>query len=87
MTLKEAIYTKHHKSSAYALVRTRARALANKLGWKACRICGYSKHIEIGHVKPISEFDETTLLSIINAPGNLIPLCRNHHWELDHGLL
>jgi hypothetical protein len=28
-----------------------------------------------------------TELAEINSPGNLVGLCRNCHWELDHGLL
>lgn len=86
-TLKDATYTLHHKSSAYALVRTRARAIASKLGWNSCKICGYNKHIEVAHIKSISSFGEDTLVSIINDPSNLVPLCPNCHWELDNGLL
>lgn len=84
ITLKEAIYYNHHKSSAFALVRSRARRIAKKLKLDTCQQCGYKKHIEIAHKKPISEFDENTLLSVINDPSNLIPLCPNHHWEHDH---
>lgn len=87
MTLKEAIYTMHHQSSAFALVRTRARAIAKKLGWIECIHCGYNKHTEIGHRKPIAEFPKHTLISEINTVKNLIPLCPNCHWEFDHGLL
>lgn len=84
MTLGEAIYTKHHVSSAYCLVRTRARMIAKKLGWKSCKNCGYSKHIEIAHIKAIGDFPKETLLSVINDPTNLAPLCPNCHWEFDN---
>lgn len=87
MTLKEAIYDKHHKSSAYALVRSRARATEKIKNSKSCLICGYDKHIEACHIKPIHSFDESTLISIINSDKNLIPMCRNCHWEFDNGLL
>ncbi len=87
MTLGEAIYTKHHKSSAYALVRIRARRIAKKLGWKTCFICGYDKHVEISHIKPICEFSMKTKLSDINKKANLVALCPNCHWEFDKGLL
>lgn len=83
-TLAECIYEQHHKSSAYSLVRARARTVAKKLGWNTCRQCGYSKHVEIAHIKPISEYPEDTKISIINHPDNLIPLCPNCHWEFDH---
>lgn len=80
-TLEECIYANHYRSSAYAKVRTRARAVAQKLGWKKCSVCGYDKHIEVDHIKPISSFDPSTKMSIINDPSNLRPLCPNCHWE------
>ena len=86
MTLQEAIFTKHHKTSAYALVRTRARIVIKKLGIKSCQHCGYDKHIEACHRIPIGDFELTTLLSVINSPDNLLGLCPNCHWEFDHNL-
>ena len=84
MTLKNAIYKNHHKSSAFALVRTRARAIFHKLGINKCQKCGYNKHIEVCHIKPISEFQEDTMISKINHPDNLLGLCPNCHWEHDN---
>jgi hypothetical protein len=84
ITLREAMYTKHHKSAAFSLVRSRARAINKD---NSCKACGYSKHVEVAHIKPISSFPEDTLLSKINDPQNLIALCPNCHWEFDHGLL
>lgn len=52
-----------------------------------CYICGYDVHVQVCHIKPVSEFSDDTTLDIINAPSNLIVLCPNHHWELDHGYL
>ena len=52
-----------------------------------CAICGYSNHIEIAHIKAVSEFDDNTLISEIDNPNNLIGLCPNHNWEFDNGLL
>lgn len=54
---------------------------------KQCYICGYNKHIEVAHIKSVENFDKNSLLSEINSLDNLIALCPNHHWELDHGLL
>jgi hypothetical protein len=54
---------------------------------KKCRICGYSKHVEISHKKAVSDFSDSTPLNEINALINLIPLCPNHHWEFDNGIL
>lgn len=82
--ISEVIYTNHHKSSTFALIRTRARAIAKKLGWKSCKHCGYDKHIEICHIKPIKDFSEDSLISEVNHIDNLLPLCPNCHWEFDH---
>lgn len=83
-TLADVIYRKHHKSSAFSLVRRRARTIAKHQGWKACSKCGYDKHIEICHIKSISSFPETALVSEVNALDNLLPLCPNCHWEHDN---
>jgi hypothetical protein len=84
MTLSEAVYEKHHRSSAFALIRTRARAYAKKLGLDSCEKCGYNKHIEIAHIKGISTFEGDTLISLINSKENLMALCPNCHWEFDN---
>lgn len=54
---------------------------------KECKICGYNKHIEICHIKPVSEFHDTSTLKEINDINNLVALCRNHHWEFDNGYI
>lgn len=86
-TLKELINKNSHQSSAFAAVRSRARTVGKNMGWNACKICGYSKHIEIAHIHPISSFSIDTLISEINHIENLAPLCRNCHWEFDHGMI
>lgn len=70
-------------------VYSRIRELARRLFFKAnsisvCQNCGYDKHVEICHLKPISSFSGSTPISIINDLSNLIALCPNCHWELDH---
>ena len=87
MTLSEAIYINHHRSSAYALIRTRARSTAKKLNMTICEHCGYDKHVEIAHKKSISSFDLSTMISVINDRDNLMALCPNCHWEYDHNLI
>lgn len=54
---------------------------------KKCNICGYDKHVEIAHIKAVSEFSNDTLISVINHIDNLIALCPNHHWEYDNKLI
>lgn len=85
-TLQDVLYTTHHKSSAFAYVRENARRVAKNLGFTKCSKCGYDKHFEVCHIKPISEFPLDTPISEINNSKNLIPLCPNCHWELDHNL-
>ena len=70
----------------------RIRALARKNYQnnnkpKECKICGYKKYFEICHIKPISQFSTDTTIAQVNDINNLVALCRNCHWEFDHGLL
>ena len=52
-----------------------------------CAKCGYSTHVEIAHIKAVSDFENSTTIAEINSIDNLIALCPNHHWEYDHGIL
>lgn len=54
---------------------------------KQCLVCGYDKHVNLCHIKPIRQFPVGTPKEIVNASSNLTILCPNHHWEFDHGLL
>lgn len=83
-TIAEVIYDKHHRSSAFALIRSRARTIAKNLKMNSCEVCGYDKHVEVAHIKAISEFDPQTKLSVVNDPSNLKALCPNCHWEFDN---
>lgn len=85
MTLAEAIYEKHHRSSAYGLVRSRARASVSNEK-TLCERCGYDKHVEVAHKRAIADFADDCLLSVINQRSNLMLLCPNCHWEHDHNL-
>ncbi len=74
-------------SSRYGYIRYRARMMGKVLDFKSCRNCGYDKHFEVCHIKSVSDFTDSTLISEINNPDNLIPLCPNCHWEFDNGKL
>jgi hypothetical protein len=54
---------------------------------KECKECGYSKHFDVCHILAVSEFPEDILVGVINDPGNLIALCKLHHWERDHEMV
>jgi predicted restriction endonuclease len=43
--------------------------------------------VDIAHRKPVSKFSDDTRVSEINDISNLAALCKNHHWEFDHGTL
>ena len=70
---------------------SRVRALARIAYMKSTKvkrcICGYTKHLEVCHITPISSFPDETPVSSINSLDNLIALCPTHHWELDNGIL
>ena len=80
------VHRNHHRSSAFALIRARARKEVSHTP-NVCAICGYDKHIEICHIKAISEFEESTPINVVNSVDNLVKLCPNHHWEFDSGLI
>jgi 5-methylcytosine-specific restriction endonuclease McrA len=88
-TISDAInaYSKHHRSSAFALIRSRARAVAIKFGINSCQNCGYDKHIEVCHKKPISSFPIETFINVVNDMSNLLFLCPNCHWEFDNKII
>jgi hypothetical protein len=73
---------------ANSRIRALARSIYKKSSKpKSCFNCGYSKFYEVCHIKPISSFDRSTSIAIVNDIDNLIALCPNCHWELDHKLL
>lgn len=74
-------------ANAYDLIRSRAKHIAKYVLDKKCYNCGYDKHVEIAHIKAISDYENSVTLDIINNPTNLIHLCPNCHWEYDNNLL
>lgn len=85
-TLFDISRRKEPYTSRFAGVRTNAKIAARELDQR-CHICGYSKHVEVCHIKPVSEFSLDSKLSEVNDVSNLIMLCPNHHWEFDNGML
>ncbi len=75
-----------HPSWKNSHVRSFARVWNKSLD-KQCRSCGYNKHVEMAHRKPIKDFLPTATLGEINSIDNIIPLCPNCHWEFDNGIL
>jgi 5-methylcytosine-specific restriction endonuclease McrA len=52
-----------------------------------CFNCGYSKHVEVCHIKAVASFSDSATMEEVNNLDNLVALCPNCHWEFDHGLL
>jgi hypothetical protein len=86
ITLKD-LFLKLNRYQAHARIRSLARAIVRKKGKQVCASCSYNKHVEVCHIVPIKNFDETISIAKINEENNLICLCPNCHWEFDHGLL
>lgn len=77
---------KRKDANRFSQVRENARRkLSNEK--QECQNCKYSKHVQVCHIKPIKSFSHETLVKEVNDRSNLILLCPNCHWELDHGLL
>ena len=82
-----ALAAGQHPSWLHARVRSFARQWNRQLRGIPCQQCSYRPHIELAHIQPISAFPDATPLGVVNHPENLLALCRNCHWEFDHGLL
>lgn len=75
-----------HSTGMQAYIRGHAREVILKTTNSSCKKCNYSHHVEVCHIKPISAFTNESRLSEINNIRNLVLLCPNCHWELDHGI-
>lgn len=80
-TLGEVVYS--NDANRYNVIRYHSHYILKERK-NICESCGYSKHVQVCHIKPIQSFDLSTLIKDINAKENLILLCPNCHWEYDH---
>ena len=82
---------KHNSSrlrcNIFSRIRQLTRASLKHLANSPCFNCGYTKHSEYCHIRSISSFPDSALISEINSEINVFPLCPNCHWEFDSGLL
>lgn len=76
-----------HVSWKHTHIRQFARSWLRDLRELPCANCGYDKHVELCHIKPLKDFSDSALLKDVNSRENVIQLCRNCHWEFDNGLL
>lgn len=88
LTKKELFENRKNWQSARSAIQKIARQVYLESNPSPkCAVCGYSNHVEIAHIKAVSEFDGDAEIKEINSVDNLIGLCPNHHWEFDHGML
>lgn len=73
-----------HKSWLNVRIRQYARLWHKDLTKLPCFKCGYNKHVELAHIKPVSSFPDDTLIKVVNSKENVIQLCPNCHWEFDN---
>lgn len=73
-----------HPSWTHAHVRLFARSWLKHLTLLPCAKCGYSKHVELAHIKEVSSFPDSAMLAEVNSEQNVIQLCPNCHWEFDN---
>jgi hypothetical protein len=85
VTIAEVRSRAKYQTSAWIRKLAR-RAYSDSDMPQCCFFCGYSKHFEVCHVRSIQSFPDVTPMSVVNHPDNLVALCPNCHWELDHGL-
>lgn len=78
---------KLHPSSKFAHIRGLNRNWNKDKLKLPCYNCGYSKHVELAHIKALSDFLPTSKLKEVNHPNNVIQLCPNCHWEFDNNLI
>jgi len=74
--------------AARSTIQRHARRIYRESGRpNNCYVCEYDTHVNVSHIKAVSEFSDEVLIAEINSVENLLALCPNHHWEFDHGLL
>lgn len=89
-TIEEVILssTKYRGCNKYQSIRNHAKAIMRCAAVaRVCAVCGYQNGIQVCHIRGISTFPTEATVGEINSLENLVYLCPNHHWELDHGLL
>lgn len=86
ITLGELQDRRRYQKNSQVRDLARKKETVKKAGLK-CLNCGYDKHTEVCHIKPIYSYPKNTLVSEVNSDSNLSILCPNCHWEFDNGKL
>ncbi len=81
-TIREVLYKSG--SNKYGVIRGHAKTITRNMD-QVCKNCGYLLHVDTCHIKEIKDWNLDAKLSEVNHPNNLILLCKNCHWGMDHG--
>jgi len=88
ITKEELFNSRKNWQSARSTIRKHAWKIFKQSGKELkCKICEYTIYVEVCHIKDVKDFLGNTKIIEINSISNLVPLCPNHHWEFDNGLL
>lgn len=88
LTKNELFEKRKNWQSARSAIQKHARKIYfNSHSSPKCVVCKYTNHVEVAHIKAVSNFGGDTTIEEINLLTNLIGLCPNHHWEFDNKLL
>ena len=73
-TKKQMTELSYDVSHKYEQIRQHAKRYAKQNNWieNLCKKCGYDKHVELCHIKPIYTFADECKLEEINAKQNII---------------
>ena len=87
LTIEEYVITARGGANKFDRIRSAARKrYMSSSRPKKCFKCGYTHHYEVCHIKPIHTFSPQTVIAVVNDDSNIVALCPNCHWEIDHGI-
>lgn len=87
ITLKE-LRSAYSTSQYHSKIRGASRSEYKRSGRSmSCENCGYDLHVDICHIRGVSDFPDSSTLSEVNDISNLIALDKRCHWEFDNGYL
>jgi len=75
----------HVRRDSVSRVKIADHAKSIKWGAEQCENCGYDRHVDVAHVRAVSDFPKDAKLIEVNAQSNLLYLCPNCHREFDNG--
>ena len=87
LTMKDLKEGKTYNAWKARLSNHSRRIYLNSTSDHSCKNCGYDKHIDVCHIKPVASFSESCTVAEVNSLDNLVGLCKNCHWEFDNQLL